>query len=53
MYLIVNFIKKLPLVVVKNTILIVYNRLSKMAYFIAIIEGILVEELEILFRDNV
>ena len=43
---------KLPLVAKKNAILVVYNRLSKMAYFIAITEGILAKELVQLFRDN-
>ena len=52
-YLIVNFITKLLLVVGKNVILVVYNRLSRMAYFVATTEGILVEELVILFRDYV
>ena len=51
-YLIVDFIMKLPLVAKKNAILVVYNRLSKMAYFIAITEGILAKELVQLFRDN-
>ena len=49
----VNFIMKLPLVARKNVILVVCDRLSKMTYFVAIIEGILAEELVQLFRDNV
>ena len=44
-YLTVNFITKLLLVAGKDTILVVYNWLSKMAYFIATIEEISVEEL--------
>ena len=43
-YLIVGFITKL-LVAEKNAILVVCNRLSKMVYFVAIMEGTLVEEL--------
>ena len=38
MYLTVNFIKNLPLLVEKDVILGVYNRLSKMVYFVAIIK---------------
>ena len=53
MYLTVNFIKKLPLVVVKNTILVVCDRLSKIVHFIATTKEILAEELAILFRDNI
>jgi len=49
----VDFITKLLLVVGKNAILVVYNRLSKMTHFVANIEGILAEELARLFRDNV
>ena len=41
----VDFITKLLLVARKNTILVVCNRLFKTAYFIAIIEGILVKGL--------
>ena len=52
-HLIVDFITKLPLVVEKDTILVVCNKLSKIAYFVAITEGILVERLARLFRDNV
>ncbi len=43
-YLIVDFITKL-LVAEKDAILVVCNRLSKMVYFVAIMEGTLVEEL--------
>ena len=52
-YLIVDFIMKLPLVAKKYEILVVYNRLSKIAHFIATTEGILVKELVQLFRDNI
>jgi len=34
-------------------ILVVYNRLLKIAHFIAITEGILAEELTKLFKDNI
>ena len=52
-HLIVDFITKLLLIAGKDVILIVYNKLSKMMYFIAIIEGISVKELAWLFRDNI
>jgi len=52
-YLIVNFITKLSLVVEKNIIPVVYNRLSKMAYFMATTEGISAENFTRLFRNNV
>ena len=51
-YLIVDFIIKLLLVINKNTILVVYNKLSKMVYFVAIIEKALVKQLVRLFRNN-
>jgi len=41
--------KLLLVVVVKDVILVVYNRLSKMAYFIA---TTIAEKLAKLFRDN-
>jgi len=50
--LMVDFITKLLLVARKNMILAVYNRLSKITHFIAIIEETSVEELVCLFRDN-
>ena len=53
LYLIVNFITKLPLVVGKDAILIVYDQLLKIAYFVAMIEGTSAEKLVQLFRDNV
>ena len=49
MYLIVDFITKLLLVVEKDIILIVYNRLFKMIYFMVII----IEKLARLLRDNI
>ena len=52
-HLMVDFITKLLLVSGKDTILVVYNRLSKMAYFVATTEGISVERLARLLRDNV
>ena len=42
-----------PMVAGKDAILVVCNRLSKMAHFIVIIEKITVEGLARLFRDNV
>ena len=52
-YLIVDFITKLPLVVMKVIILVVCNRLSKMIYFITMMEGTSAKGLARLFRDNV
>ena len=51
-YLTVNFITKLSLVTGKNIILVVCNRLSKIAHFVAITERTLAEGLASLFRDN-
>ena len=51
-YLIVDFITKLLLVVEKNVILVMYDRLSKMAYYIATTERTSAEKLKTLFRDN-
>ena len=53
MYLMVEFITKLPLVAGKDTILVVYNRLSKMIHFMAMTEGTSAEGLAKLFRDNI
>jgi len=44
-YLIVDFITKLLLVARKNTILMVYNRLSKITHFVATTNGTLAERL--------
>ena len=52
-YLTVNFITKLPIVVEKDVILVVCNRLSKMIHFVVTIKGTSVEDLAKLFRDNV
>ena len=52
-YLMVDFITKLPLVARKNTILVVCDRLSKMTHFVATTEGTSMEGLARLFRDNV
>ena len=52
-YLTVDFITKLPLVVEKNVILVVCDRLSKMIHFVAITEETSAEGLARLFRDNV
>ena len=43
---------KLLLVAEKDVILVVYDRLSKIAYFVVTIEGILVKGLVRLFRNN-
>ena len=48
----VDFITKLLLVARKDAILVVYNRLSKMMYFVTTIEETLVERLVRLFRNN-
>ena len=52
-HLMVDFITKLPLVVGKYTILVIYDRLSKIVHFVAMTEEMLVERLVRLFRDNV
>jgi len=51
-HLTVNFITKLLLVVRKDAIFVVYDRLSKMMHFVVIIEETSAEELVILFKDN-
>ena len=48
----VDFITKLLLVGRKSAILVVYNRLFKIMYFVVAIERTLAEELAQLFRDN-
>jgi len=48
----VDFITKLPVVVEKDVILVVYNRLSKMTHFVAMTEGTSAEGLARLFQDN-
>ena len=52
MYISVDFITKLPIVVGKDTILVVYDRLSKMMHFVMTMDGTLAEGLARLFRDN-
>jgi len=52
-HLIVEFITKLLLVAGKDTILLVYNRLSKMIYFVVTIEETSTERLTRLFKDNI
>ena len=51
-HLIVNFIMKLLLIVEKNAILVICNRLSKMAHFVITTKEITVEGLARLFKDN-
>ena len=53
MHLMVDFITKLPVVVGKDAILVVCDRLSKMTHFVATMEEILAEGLARLFRDNI
>jgi len=52
-YLMVDFITKLLVVVGKNAILVVCDRLSKIMHFVATTEETSVEGLTRLFRDNV
>ena len=52
-YLTVDFITKLLLIVKKNVILVIYDKLLKIAYFVVTTEGTLAEGLAILFRNNV
>ena len=49
----VNFITKLLLVAEKNVILVICNRLSKIAYFVATIKKTSVEELTRLFKNKI
>jgi len=51
-HLIVDFITKLPVVVGKDAILVVCDRLFKIIHFVAITEEILAEGLARLFRNN-
>jgi len=53
MYLIVDFITKLPVVAGKDAILLVCDRLSKMMHFVTTTEGTSAKGLARLFRDNV
>ena len=52
-HILVDFITKLPIVVVKDVILVVCNRLSKMTHFVATMEVTTAEGLARLFRNNV
>jgi len=52
-HLTVDFITKLLLVVCKNVIQVVYNRLFKIKHFVATIEGTLAERSARLFRYNI
>ena len=52
MYLMVDFITKSPLVTGKDAFLVVYNRLSKLTYFVTTTGETLAEGLAQLFRDN-
>ena len=51
-HLMVDFITKLLVVAGKDVILVVYDRLSKMIHFVVATEGMSVEGLARLFRDN-
>jgi len=52
MYILADFITKLPLAQGYNSILVVADRLTKMVHFIPTTEKMLAEELAWLFRDN-
>ena len=52
-HLMVDFITKLPIVAGKDAILVVCNRLSKIAHFVATMKGMSVEGFARLFRDNI
>ena len=52
-HLTVDFIMKLLVVAGKDAILVVYNKLFKMTYFVTTTEETSAEELARLFRDNV
>jgi len=49
----VNFITKFPIMVGKDAILVVCDRLFKITHFVATTKETLVEGLAKLFRDNV
>jgi len=53
MHILVDFITKLPIVAGKDAILVVCNRLSKIAHFIVTTKKMTAKELARLFRDNV
>ena len=52
-HLMVGFIMKLLLVAIKNAILVMCDRLSKIMYFVATTEGMTAEGLARLFRNDV
>ena len=52
-HLMVDFITKLPVVVGKDAILVVCDRLSKMAHFVEMTEKTLAEKLVRLYRNNI
>ena len=53
MYLLADFIMKLPLAQGYDSILVVVDRLTKIVHFIPTVEKMSVEGLVQLFRDNV
>ena len=53
LYLMVDFIMKLPVVAGKDMILVVCDRLSKITHFVATMEGTSAEGLARLFRNNI
>ena len=52
-YILADFITKLPLAQGYDLILVVVDKLTKMAHFILTMEKILAEELTRLFRNNI
>ena len=48
-----DFITKLPVIVGKDAILVICDRLSKMMHFVATTEGTLAEGLARLLQDNI
>ena len=52
-HILVDFITKLLVVAERKAILVVYDRFSKIIYFVATIKGTSAEELAKLYRDNV
>ena len=52
-HILADFITKLPLAQGYNSILVVYDRITKMAHFVPTMEKTLMEGVARLFRDNV
>ena len=52
-HILADFITKLPLAQGYNSILVVYDRITKMAHFVPTMEKTLMEGVTRLFRDNV